>query len=81
MHVQVSAVAPVPENYETRLVEVFPGEFDNLRIFILDPYDLALSKLERNAEIDVEDVKHLARVAKFDLAVLADRYHKELRLF
>jgi len=58
-----------------------PGEFDKLRILVLDAYDLALSKLERNAEIDVEDVKHLARAAKFDLDVLADRYRKELRPF
>ena len=39
VHVQMSAVATVPENYEGRLIEVFAGEFDNLRIFILDPYD------------------------------------------
>jgi hypothetical protein len=32
----------VPENYEGRLVEVFPREFDNLRILILDPCHLAL---------------------------------------
>jgi len=81
LHVQVSPVATVPEDYESRLVELFPGEFDKLRILVLDAYDLALSKLERNAEIDVEDVKHLARAAKFDLDVLADRYRKELRPF
>lgn len=79
VHVQVSAVGTVPEDYESRLVEVFPGEFEKLRILVLDPYDLALSKLERNAEIDVEDVKHLARAANFDLEVLENRYRKELR--
>ena len=26
VHVQVSAVATVPEQYESRLIEVFPGE-------------------------------------------------------
>jgi hypothetical protein len=81
VYVQVSAVATVPEDYESRLVEVFPGEFEKLRILVLDPYDLALSKLERNAEIDVEDVKHLARAANFDLDLFADRYRKELRPF
>lgn len=79
--VQVSAVATVPEDYESRLVDVFPGEFEKLRTLVLDPYDLALSKLERNAEIDVEDVKHLAKAANFDLEMLADRYRKELRPF
>jgi hypothetical protein len=81
VHVQISAVATVPEDYESRLVELVPREFERLRILVLDPYDLALSKLERNAEIDVEDVKHLARAANFDLEVLADRYRKELRPF
>lgn len=81
VHVQVRPVATVPEEYERRLVEVFPSEFAELRLFVLDPYDLALSKLERNAEIDIEDVKHLARAANFDLDVLADRYRTELRPF
>jgi hypothetical protein len=81
VHVQVSAVATVPEDYESRLVEVFAGEFKMLRILVLDPYDLALSKLERNAEIDIEDVKHLARALNFDLDVLAGRYRNELRPF
>ena len=78
---QVSVVGTVPEDYESRLVDVFAGEFEHLRILVLDPYDLALSKLERNAEIDVEDVKHLARAANFDLEVLANRYQQELRPF
>jgi hypothetical protein len=81
VHVQVSSVATVPEAYESRLVEVFAGEFEKLRVLVLDPYDLALSKLERNAEIDVEDVKHLARALNFDLDVLAERYRTELRPF
>ncbi len=81
VHVQVSAVATVPEDYESRLVEVFAGEFKKLRILVLDPYDLALSKLERNSEIDVEDVKHLARALNFDLDLLAARYRRELRPF
>jgi len=41
-------VAHVPEDYEERLTEIFPKVFKHLRLFPLDPYDLALSKLERN---------------------------------
>jgi hypothetical protein len=40
-------VAHVPEDYEDRLLA-------------LDPYDLALSKLERNIQRDRDDVLHLA---------------------
>jgi hypothetical protein len=45
----------------------------------LDPYDLALSKLERNIQRDRDDVLHLARTVPLDLEVLKDRYQKELR--
>jgi hypothetical protein len=72
-------VAHVPENYEDRLIEMFPRAFKHLRLFALDPYDLALSKLERNIQRDRDDVKHLARTVPLDLEVLRDRYQKELR--
>jgi hypothetical protein len=35
------AVAHVPEHYEDRLTEMFPGAFKHLQLFALDPYDLA----------------------------------------
>ena len=72
-------VAKVPEDYEERLTVMFAGEFKHLRICALDPYDLTLSKLERNIQRDRDDVKHLARVIPFDLEILKERYEKELR--
>ena len=72
-------VAKVPEDYEGRLTEMFPKAYRNLRLCALDPYDLALSKLERNIQRDRDDVKHLARSVPLDLAVLKERYEKELR--
>src|SRR6266853_2110729 len=45
----------------------------------LDPYDLALSKLERNIQRDRDDVKHLAQSVPLDLKILKERYEKELR--
>ena len=72
-------VAHVPENYEERLSEISPKAFKHLRLFALDPYDLALSKLERNVQRDRDDVMHLARTVPFDMEVLKDRYQKELR--
>lgn len=79
VYLQVVGVAPVPVDYEDRLTEMFPGSFKHLRLFALDPYDLALSKLERNTQRDRDDVKHLARIVPFDLDVLQERYQKELR--
>ena len=72
-------VAVVPENYESRLIEMFPGVFKHLRLMALDPYDLALSKLERNTQKDREDVLYLARTIPFDLSLLQERYENELR--
>jgi hypothetical protein len=72
-------VAALPENYEDRLTEIFTGEFRRLRLFALDPYDIALEKIERNIDRDREDVKFLAGAVPFDLQILEKRYFKELR--
>ena len=72
-------VATPPEDYESRLRELFPGRFKNLRLMVLDPYDLALSKIERNASIDRDDVKYLAKAIPLDPNILRERYEKELR--
>ena len=72
-------VAKVPEDYEARLEEMFQGALTHLHLCALDPYDLALSKLERNIERDRDDVRHLARAIPLDLAILQRRYEKELR--
>jgi hypothetical protein len=73
------AVAAIPEGYEERLVEMFPGTYANLRIMALDSYDLVLSKLERNSQKDRDDVRFLARRVPFDLDLLQTRYATELR--
>lgn len=73
------AVASCPHDYMERLTEMFPGAYQRLRIYALDPYDLALTKLTRNIERDREDVKYLARTIGFDLEVLKHRYQTELR--
>jgi hypothetical protein len=51
-------VDKVPENYEDRITEIFPKVFKHLRLLALDPYDLALSKLERNLQRDRDDIKY-----------------------
>jgi hypothetical protein len=79
VYLQLVGVATVPESYEERLTEIFPGGFKHLHLLALDPYDLALSKLERNTQRDRDDVKHLARTVPFDLDKLQERYQKELR--
>jgi hypothetical protein len=72
-------VAKLPIDHEERLTEMFPEAFQKLRLFAVDPYDLALSKIERNIERDVDDVMHLARTVPLDLDILRQRYYEELR--
>jgi hypothetical protein len=72
-------VAQPPYDYESRLQEMFFGAFRNFRLMALDPYDLALTKLERNIERDRSDVRYLARTTPFDLEILRERYTTELR--
>jgi hypothetical protein len=79
VYVEHVSVAKVPDNYEQRLTEMYAGAFRRLRLCALGPYDLALSKLERNIQRDRDDVKHLAEVVPLDLTILRDRYEKELR--
>ena len=79
MYLDLVGVAPLPEDYESRLTEIFPGAFKKIRLLALDPYDIALTKLERNTQRDRDDVKYLARTLPMDLAVLAKRYDEELK--
>jgi hypothetical protein len=81
LYVQLVGVASVPDGYEERLKEIVPRTFKHLRILALDPYDLALSKLERNTQRDRDDVRHLARTVPLDLNNLKTLYENELRPF
>jgi hypothetical protein len=79
IYLDVVTVATYPDNYEDRLVEVFPGACRHIRLLALDPYDLVLAKLERNLQRDREDFAYLADAVPLDLSVLRDRYLKEMR--
>ena len=72
-------VVALPDDYGARLIPIYPGCFARLRLMGLDPYDIALSKLERNQRHDREDVHYLAERVPLDLEVLMKRYQDELR--
>ncbi len=77
--VQYVGVANHPRDYDKRLIEMFPERFRNLRMLALDPYDLVLSKLERNSPKDAEEVEYLAKNLSLDPGILRERYNHELR--
>ncbi len=80
VYLQRVTVTELPEDYESRLTEMFPKHFGNLRLYAPDPYDLMLSKLERNSGKDREDAVYLFQELKLDSKLLARRYQQELRL-
>jgi hypothetical protein len=72
-------IANLPEDYDTRLIEMAPGAFKHLKLLVPDPYDCILSKLERSSGKDRDDADYLFRSQKLDTRVLQARYEKELR--
>jgi len=72
-------VNTIPEDYEARLKELFPRRFKNLRIFVPHPYDLILSKLERNSPKDREEVEYLANKLQLDPNLVRERYESKQR--
>jgi hypothetical protein len=73
------AVVNSPDAYTDRLVDLFPGTYNNLRFMMLEPHDLALSKLERNWQHDRDDVKQLALRVPLEIETLKRRYAEEMR--
>jgi hypothetical protein len=44
-------IVSVPYDYDTRLIEMYPGTYSRLRLFALEAHDLALTKLSRNIAV------------------------------
>lgn len=78
LYIDVVGVASVPYEYESRLTDFYPGAFERLHLRVMDPYDVALSKLSRNLDRDHDDVMYLARTVPFDLDLFERRYNEEL---
>jgi len=78
IYLDVVTVASVPESYESRLTALFPGRRRQLRLFVLEAHDLALTKLERNCERDHGDVEHFARSGHLKASILQERYTDEI---
>ena len=79
VYLQHVGVASLPESYAERLKEIPLASLRRLRLFALEPHDLALSKLARNSPVDRNDVAQLAKAVPLDAEVLRVRYRDELR--
>jgi len=72
-------VTEPPSDYETRLFDATPRDLKKLKIKVLDPHDLVLTKLERNSPRDREDVKALILELGLEADILRKRFDAELR--
>ncbi len=75
----VGAIPDLPDSYEERLVQVELGLSKLSLKLIVDPYDLALSKLTRNSTKDREDVKFLSTQLHLSFKELVARFDAEMK--
>lgn len=50
---------PLPEGSDERSIRI--GQFGNLEVFVADPYSIALSKLDRGFDTDLDDIVFLVQ--------------------
>lgn len=74
----LGAIPDLPEDYERRLTFVDFG-LSRLRLMVLDPYDLVLSKLTRNSPKDREDVKAIAGKLQLSIRELMSIFDREMK--
>ena len=70
-------VANYPDDYESRLDRVFLV-WPKVRLWALEPHDLALTKLERSNDRDIRDVMYLAQEGLIVRETLISRFETEL---
>ena len=78
-YVDVVTIAEIPDDYESRLIDMQVGGLTHLRLLAFERHDLVLAKLARNTDRDREDVVALALGPGLDTDVLRSRYRDELR--
>ena len=57
--VDIGRFVPLPEGSNERNIRI--GQFGNLEVFVADPYSIALSKLDRGFDTDLDDIVFLVQ--------------------
>lgn len=65
-YIQRTGIAKYPDGFESRIVGLGLG-LHRLNVYILGPYDLALSKVCTDRPKDMEDAKYLIKIAALEL--------------
>lgn len=66
--VPIDRFIPLPKGSEQRKIHI--GLFGKINAYVIDPYSIALSKIDRGFETDLEDVLFLMRNNQVDLIKL-----------
>lgn len=74
---QYVAVYDAPYHFEDRLTLVDLG-LDKLQIVVPEKYDLALMKVVRGQENDLDAIEQIAQRVGLDMATLVDRFRNEM---
>lgn len=77
VYIDSVGVVNYPVDYGRRLVRAFPG-WSKVRLWALEPHDLALTKLERSDDRDIRDVIFLAQAGLIRRDTLVSPFEAEL---
>jgi len=66
--VPIERFIPLPDGSEGRAIRI--GQFGNLEVFIVDPYSIAISKLDRGFDTDFDDLVFLVQQNLVDVNLL-----------
>lgn len=78
LYVDYVVLTVEPADCRNRAIEMFPDSLVSLRLLCLDPYDLALTKLDRNSPKDRSDFQYLAHAVPLDFSLLRDRFETDV---
>ena len=74
--VPIERFIPLPEGNEQRKIHI--GQFGNVNAYIIDPYSIALSKVDRGFETDLEDLIFLIQHNQINMEELEQIINKSL---
>jgi Nucleotidyltransferase of unknown function (DUF6036) len=78
LHFQrVGGIVDVPEDYASRVKEL-NLQLQKLKLWVLEPYDLLLSKITRNSPKDRDDARFLIQKLKLEFPVFYARWQQEM---
>jgi hypothetical protein len=79
LYVQLVTVVESPNDYESRLLKTALPGLTHLRVCVLDPYDLLLTKAQRNSPVDLADARLLVDQLQLERDRLERRFGDDLR--